>query len=1321
MKSHWIGTRVLAVLLLAVFLLQMPWEASAAEEDVTPNIYMLEALLNGDRQWVLNTLLEDSREDNPMAMLYGTSGQPSMAQKALNTYRLIDVDSKCTAAVYRLMVDVMEKVYNKDDYKNGLLDETGNVVSWAVGIFPNSESLQETIDTLVTSTDELRYDRLLKSVFTASYQATNGDTGGTAENDIAMVRQIRSALAYLKTFISFAKTEASSAVGAVNVKEFNEKYINSYALPYADACTNYLNALKELSAGSKDPNDEVMVKVCMFLGLATQYAALNMDDLYGDFSYHKFLEDYSLASDTISTLKKAGKVVNIADGCLDAYLYINSLQQQKDALAGTMERITAAATDEDMKKSLQNFNYLMSEEYDNQILSYDNIVTYLRSNSSVYKYTSKMVQLALKELKELMEKLECYQTVVKYTNLVEVAAWVANEAVGFKDTCKKTYELLYWEKLKDLCVSQCRADIAAYRANPTEELAARTLDDLLVLQRLRLYGEKTAYGLSAAQLDSDLGQLFCGGETTQEGWKLIYQHSVDALLAASVVPPLEGLTVPAGESLSVCYREDVGYYGVSAAAGSPVKYYVELPARIAGGIVLKGKLYFENSSATKLAIGYLDAGENAVLSVTEGAVKIYELYQSGENFTAVTFENASLEVTGRSVLKNCTYASADGLPLLTRDAVLSGTVSGDTLKVTGDVAGSGAVVSKMELSGTERQTLSGTLTVGQLWLDRSDVAISGQVTVTDTIGGPYATVTNGQNICFTGSNIQEGKFNGSLSVKNAKISYAEFGGTLYDKGGTTYTGLVEVGGDYRCQGTSALDPNSRLVVRQSVWLAGNVLGGGGILDIYGDLGSSAAVTIPQKVNLLGNLPQQVVGDLTIGELNMDNKSTAGIGVQGTLTVTDRLENTDGVIHATSPVVLSDGGTLVGNTFRGDLSVGGYALSEALTIEGSLTARAGAELSGENLRITGTMIAPGALHLKNCRVEAGQLRSDMSLTLTDGAALSVSGSAACKGTLESGEPLSVGGNLDAQSLTCSCDLLVGGDLTAKDLTCTGTVSAEGDISTAGTVSISKLILCGKLPQHVTGSAFTVGDLSLRNTSAKGISAAQTITVTGRYENTGTAVTAGKIQGGISSTQAVTEDTVIHGNLVLSGDLSVTDCTLTVEGSLTLSGGTIRLSGGTLTVRDKLEQSGGSLLLENAAADIGGGLRLSGTSGSQLTVDASSALCVQGAVQISGCTVTDRGAMVVGGDLYLVSSPVSGSGQLTLKGDLASNQSIQTGCLTLSGLVRQNIQATEIHTGDLTLENPSGGGIRLRSKLCYSGTYLEGGTAVFGSGYLVKEDA
>ena len=28
-----------------------------------------------------------------------------------------------------------------------------------------------------------------------------------------------------------------------------------------------------------------------------------------------------------------------ADGCLDAYLYINSLQQQKDALAGTMERL----------------------------------------------------------------------------------------------------------------------------------------------------------------------------------------------------------------------------------------------------------------------------------------------------------------------------------------------------------------------------------------------------------------------------------------------------------------------------------------------------------------------------------------------------------------------------------------------------------------------------------------------------------------------------------------------------------------------------------------------------------------------------------------------------------------------------------------------------------------------------------------------------------------------------------------------------------------------------------------------------------------------
>lgn len=202
------------------------------------------------------------------------------------------------------MVDVMEKIYNKDDYINGLLDDAGNIAAWAVGIFPNTDSLQKMIDDLVASTDELRYDRLLKSIYTQEYTASNGDTVGMAERELLGIRQIQDMLSYLNTFLAFAKTEATTIVGAVNVKEFNEVYINKYALPYAEASKKYLGTLKELANIDQNKHDDILIDAAMCFALIGQYECLNMDGFYGDFSYHKFLEDYTLGSDIINTCRQ---------------------------------------------------------------------------------------------------------------------------------------------------------------------------------------------------------------------------------------------------------------------------------------------------------------------------------------------------------------------------------------------------------------------------------------------------------------------------------------------------------------------------------------------------------------------------------------------------------------------------------------------------------------------------------------------------------------------------------------------------------------------------------------------------------------------------------------------------------------------------------------------------------------------------------------------------------------------------------------------------------------------------------------------------------
>ena len=76
--------------------------------------------------------------------------------------------------------------------------------------------------------------------------------------------------------------------------------------------------------------------------------------------------------------------------------------------------------------------------------------------------------------------------------------------------------------------------MANYKANPTDENAAKVIDDLDFIQRLRLRGETIAYKMSANQLDKPLGQLLAGGsdETLKDFYAYDYQRHIDAILGA---------------------------------------------------------------------------------------------------------------------------------------------------------------------------------------------------------------------------------------------------------------------------------------------------------------------------------------------------------------------------------------------------------------------------------------------------------------------------------------------------------------------------------------------------------------------------------------------------------------------------------------------------------------------------------------------------------------------------------------------------------------------------------------------------------------------
>ena len=116
--------KVLAIVLCAAILcgigLPLGYQAMAAENTPTPNMDALNAILYGDRRWVYETLIEDSRANNPMTILSGNPARKSMARQALNDYRNIDANGQSNASAYRMLVGIMEKVYNADEYAAGL-------------------------------------------------------------------------------------------------------------------------------------------------------------------------------------------------------------------------------------------------------------------------------------------------------------------------------------------------------------------------------------------------------------------------------------------------------------------------------------------------------------------------------------------------------------------------------------------------------------------------------------------------------------------------------------------------------------------------------------------------------------------------------------------------------------------------------------------------------------------------------------------------------------------------------------------------------------------------------------------------------------------------------------------------------------------------------------------------------------------------------------------------------------------------------------------------------------------------------------------------
>jgi hypothetical protein len=165
------------------------------------------------------------------------------------------------------------------------------------------------------------------------------------------------------------------------------------------------------------------------------------------------------------------------------------------------------------------------------------------------------------------------------------------------------------------------------------------------------------------------------------------------------------------------------------------------------------------------------------------------------------------------------------------------------------------------------------------------------------------------------------------------------------------------------------------------------------------------------------------------------------------------------------------------------------------------------------------------------------------------------------------------------------------------------------------------------------------------------------------------------------------------LNLSVPLTVTDCTFTVNGSLTTTG----------------------IELVNAQLIVNGDLKLTGTAS---VISVGSALTVNGDCTASSGELTLGGTMEIHADLALGNATLTG-GTLTLGGDLTGTGEVSVDTLILNGRIRQRMDASSLRTGDLILKNISKGGVLLVQELSYSGTYSPGTTPLFNESMLMEE--
>ena len=276
-------------------------EESAANIGERTNMELLDAILQ-ERPWVLETLLDGDISNNPYAMIQtvGQSKETLLMQYALNNCR--------EHAGFAAVLSALEVYANSGEYVS---DAGNNMVDFIKSYYglDSNDAAMKTLDDIVTSVDELKYESIFNELIKSNYTASWGETLLEEDSNLENLRQrskvlkkVKAYQAALKDFIGLSEGSESTIIIDKTIPGYGEyevtieKYAEHMLSAYEEDLKGYLGNTTEILG--RDAKLKEKIQSIAFLSSITAFECLiakgdtpsEMEEIFKDYMFDETMK-----------------------------------------------------------------------------------------------------------------------------------------------------------------------------------------------------------------------------------------------------------------------------------------------------------------------------------------------------------------------------------------------------------------------------------------------------------------------------------------------------------------------------------------------------------------------------------------------------------------------------------------------------------------------------------------------------------------------------------------------------------------------------------------------------------------------------------------------------------------------------------------------------------------------------------------------------------------------------------------------------------------------------------------------------------------------